>query len=62
MLLTDKKTNTYGLSRADLGWRVDCLGDMGGFTPTWSHMNDYYPQAIISMLGNAALERYGMGC
>jgi len=48
MLLTDKKTNTYGLSRADLGWRIDCLGDMGGFSPTWSHMNDYYPQAIIN--------------
>jgi hypothetical protein len=48
MLLTDKKTNSYGLSKADLGWRVDCLGDMGGFSPTWSHMNDYYPQAIIN--------------
>ena len=48
MLLTDKKTNNYGLSKADLGWRIDCLGDMGGFTPTWSHMNDYYPQAIIN--------------
>jgi hypothetical protein len=48
MLLTDKKTNSYGLSRADLGWRIDCLGDMGGFSPTWSHMNDYYPQAIIN--------------
>jgi len=48
MLLTDKKTNNYGLSRADVGWRVDCLGDMGGFSPKWSHMNDYYPQAIIN--------------
>jgi hypothetical protein len=48
MLLTDEKTNKYGLSRADVGWRVDCLGDMGGFSPTWSHMNDYYPQAIVN--------------
>jgi len=48
MLLTDEKTNSYALSRADVGWRVDCLGDMGGFSPTWSHMNDYYPQAIIN--------------
>ena len=48
MLLTDEKTNGYALSRADVGWRVDCLGDMGGFSPTWSHMNDYYPQAIIN--------------
>jgi hypothetical protein len=48
MLLTDEKTNRYGLSRRDVGWRVDCLGDMGGFSPTWSHMNDYYPEAIIN--------------
>ncbi len=48
MLLTDEKTNRYGLSQRHVGWRVDCLGDMGGFSPTWSHMLDYYPQAIIN--------------
>jgi len=48
MLLTDEKTNRYGLSQRDVGWRVDCLGDMGGFSPTWCHMLDYYPQAIIN--------------
>jgi hypothetical protein len=48
MLLTDEKTNKYGLSRANVGWRVDCLGDLGGFNPNWSHMHDYYPQAIIN--------------
>lgn len=48
MLLTDEKTNRYGLSRRDVGWRVDCLGDMGGFSKTWCHMCDYYPQAIIT--------------
>ncbi len=48
MLLTDEKTNRYGISKANVGWRVDCLGDMGGFSPTWSHMLDYYPQAIIN--------------
>ena len=48
MLLTDEKTNRYGLSRRDVGWRVDCLGDMGGFSATWCHMCDYYPQAIIN--------------
>jgi hypothetical protein len=48
LLLTDKKTNSYALSKADVGWRVDCLGDMGGFSQTWSHMNDYYPRAIIN--------------
>jgi hypothetical protein len=48
MLLTDEKTNRYGLSKRNVGWRVDCLGDMGGFSPTWCHMCDYYPQAIIN--------------
>ncbi len=48
MLLTDEKTNKYGLSKRNVGWRVDCLGDMGGFGPTWNHMLDYYPQAIIN--------------
>jgi len=48
MLLTDAKTNRYGLSQRDVGWRVDCLGDMGGFSDTWCHMLDYYPQAIIN--------------
>lgn len=48
MLLTDEKTNGYGLSKRPVGWRVDCLGDMGGFSRTWCHMLDYYPQAIIN--------------
>ena len=48
MLLTDEKTNKYGLSKRDVGWRVDCLGDMGGFSKNWCHMYDYYPQAIIN--------------
>ena len=43
MLLTDAKTNSYGISKKPVGWRVDCLGDMGGFNPTWTHMFDYYP-------------------
>ncbi|MFC2125119.1 DUF4832 domain-containing protein [Bacteroidota bacterium] len=54
MLLTDEKTNQYGLSRCNLGWRIDCLGDMGGFSKTWSHMYDYYPQAIIQFGMNDA--------
>ncbi len=47
MLLTDEKTNGYGLSQRNVGWRVDCLGDMGGFSKVWSHMLDFYPQQII---------------
>lgn len=49
MLLTDEKTNGYAIAKHDVGWRVDCLGDMGGFSnPNWSHMQDYYPQGIIN--------------
>ena len=47
MQLQDPKATHYALSRRPVGWRVDCLGDMGGFSKTWSHMNDYYPQTLI---------------
>jgi hypothetical protein len=51
MLLTDDKTNQYGISRANVGWRVDCLGDMGRCWQEgqgeWSHMLDWYPHLII---------------
>jgi hypothetical protein len=48
MMLSDPQTNGYGLSKRDVGWRVDCFGDMGAPNANWSHMLDYYPQAIIS--------------
>lgn len=33
--------------KAAIGFRVDCLGDMGGFHgDQWSHMLDFYPQNI----------------
>jgi hypothetical protein len=28
------------------GWRADCLGDMGGFSGTWNHMEHFYRQQI----------------
>jgi hypothetical protein len=28
------------------GWRADCLGDMGGFSKTWNHMDNYYMQQL----------------
>ncbi|MBU5443575.1 DUF4832 domain-containing protein [Paenibacillus sp. MSJ-34] len=38
-IITDRK--------AKVGFRVDCLGDMGGFHgEKWSHMTDFYPQNI----------------
>lgn len=51
MLLTDEITNKYGLSQADVGWRVDCIGDLGFWAEDqdgWTHMYDYYPQGIIN--------------
>jgi hypothetical protein len=53
MLLTDEKTNKYGLSQANVGWRVDCIGDLGFWAkdkdnPDWTHMYDFYPQGIIN--------------
>jgi hypothetical protein len=58
MMLNDKNTNMYGLSKADVGYRADCLGDMrsGWTVPAdfhefepggWSHMFDLYPRLII---------------
>lgn len=46
-LLTDRKTQQYTLSKRPVGWRIDCLGDLGGFDDNWSHMYDYYPQGIV---------------
>ena len=35
--------------RREVGLRMDCLGDMGGFHPgKWSHMLDFYPQNIAN--------------
>jgi len=45
--LQDERATRYALGKRPVGWRVDCLGDMGGFSKTWSHMNDYYPQELI---------------
>ena len=38
-----------GMSRTvkdGLGWRADCLGDLGGFSKTWNHMDHFYRQQI----------------
>lgn len=49
-LLMDEKTNKYALSKRNVGWRVDCIGDLGFWAKDqngWTHMYDFYPQAII---------------
>ncbi len=48
MQLADPRSNGYALLRKDIGWRLDCLGNMGMRSPEWSHMLDWYPQQIIN--------------
>jgi hypothetical protein len=31
-----------GCVEQGVGWRADCLGDMGGFRDDWNHMDDFY--------------------
>jgi hypothetical protein len=45
--LQDPKATHYALAKRAVGWRADCLGDMGGFSKTWCHMEDYYPRMLI---------------
>ena len=53
-LLHDPQSLAYiRQKRRPVGFRVDCLGDLGGFHgKRWSHMLDFYPQNI---------ENFGMG-
>ena len=49
-LLHGKKSIAYAQSKANVGWRQDCLGDLGFWAKDqngWTHMYDYYPQTII---------------
>ncbi len=46
----DGRTNGEGAGARPLGWRVDCLGDMGFWRKEqgdWCHMLDLYPQDIV---------------
>jgi hypothetical protein len=46
---TDRRTNRYALSRKNVGWRADCLGDMRCVDGrSRCHMFDYYPESIIN--------------
>jgi hypothetical protein len=50
-LLMDEKTNKYANSQIPVGWRVDCIGDLGFWAEDqngWTHMYDFYPQEIIN--------------
>jgi hypothetical protein len=51
MQLSDHQSNQYGLSKANVGWRVDCLGDLGFWAREqdgFNHMYDKYPMDIIN--------------
>jgi hypothetical protein len=46
----DGRDNGSGPQMRHLGWRADCLGDMGFWRQArgdWSHMLDVYPQDVI---------------
>lgn len=45
MLIGGKDYLRYAIEKS-CGWRADCLGDMGGFSKTWNHMENMYPQAV----------------
>ena len=50
-LMMDKETNMYADSKIPVGWRVDCIGDLGFWAREqngWSHMYDFYPREIIN--------------
>ena len=49
----DGRNNGTGPEIRHLGWRIDCLGDLG-FRPGWCHMLDLYPREIVrSGMGEA---------
>lgn len=49
LLHDDRSIGKIRSYRSKVGFRVDCLGDMGGFHPgQWSHMMDFYPQNIVN--------------
>jgi hypothetical protein len=45
MLLGDPGCLKYAAGHG-AGWRADCLGDLGGFSNSWSHMREGYPTWI----------------
>jgi len=45
MLIGDENGMIHATKKG-CGWRADCLGDMGGFSKTWNHMDCFYPQQI----------------
>lgn len=50
----EKQAAALDEQRPRIGWRADCLGDLGEFSKTENLMEDYYPEDIIELgLANA---------
>lgn len=50
-LLMDPATNMYARDQVPMGWRIDCIGDLGFWADEqngWTHMHDFYPREIIN--------------
>ncbi len=45
MLIGDRDMMEHATKKG-AGWRADCLGDMGGFSKTWNHMEHLYKQRV----------------
>jgi hypothetical protein len=45
MLIGDEEGMRFCVKNG-IGWRADCLGDMGGFSETWNHMDNMYVQQL----------------
>ncbi|MGQ9732804.1 MAG: DUF4832 domain-containing protein [Candidatus Zipacnadales bacterium] len=45
MLIGDAQGMSHATGQG-CGWRADCLGDMGGFSKTWNHMEHFYRQQL----------------
>lgn len=58
-LLHDPRSVKIIRSRKEnIGFRIDCLGDMGGFHgEEWSHMLDFYPENITNFQMNQAWKK-----
>jgi len=47
LMMDEPRHHNYCAKKSGkVGWRADCLGDVGGFSPNWSHMYSIYPQSI----------------
>lgn len=46
VILIGSNLGMPGTASGRFGWRADCLGDMGGFSKSWNHMNDFYLQQL----------------